>query len=355
MKPAGSARKASRRRFVPDDRRLRHDVGIGEALDRAGLAADDAGERRPEPVVALLHDVAGAAALLVEGEAGPCSCAARARGTAGSGAAGSAGADLRLAGSARRSAEARAGPVRPSGRRPEGADCGSAGPPAETPTWAGRSSRSPIMKPSPITWMMSPALVPGTGASNIAWCSFGSKRSPGFGAILTILCFSKALSSVAPGQLDALDQPGRGGADGVGHRVERAVEVVVDRQQVAGEAGRAVELGVAAVALGALADVLDVGERPQQPVLEVGDLGAERRGLVGSRAASSVISSSSPTSPRDRRGTGRSLPSGRACSCASPSRRPFALIPGWRPACRPAARCSRRSGRCGRSSAASAR
>ncbi len=44
-----------------------------------------------------------------------------------------------------------------------------AGPPDETPTWAGRSRRSPIMKPAPITWMMSPALVPGTGASNIAW------------------------------------------------------------------------------------------------------------------------------------------------------------------------------------------
>ena len=45
----------------------------------------------------------------------------------------------------------------------------------------GGAAGSPIMKPSPITWMMSPALVPGTGASNIAWCSLGSKRSPGFG------------------------------------------------------------------------------------------------------------------------------------------------------------------------------
>jgi len=44
----------------------------------------------------------------------------------------------------------------------------AAGPPAETPTCAGRSRRSPIMKPTFITWMMSPALVPGTGASNIA-------------------------------------------------------------------------------------------------------------------------------------------------------------------------------------------
>ena len=74
--------------------------------------------------------------------------------------------------------------------------------------------------------------------------------------------------------------PGAAARDGVGDGVEGAVEVVVDRQQVAGEAGGAVELGVAAVALGALADVLDVGERAQQPVLEVGDLGPERGGLV---------------------------------------------------------------------------
>ena len=58
--------------------------------------------------------------------------------------------------------------------------------------------------------------------------------------------------------------------------VERAVEIVVDRKQVAREAGRAVDLGVAAIALGALADVLGVGQRAQQPVLELGDLGAQR-------------------------------------------------------------------------------
>ena len=161
--------------------------------------------------------------------------------------------------------------------------CGIAGPPEETPTWAGRSRRSPMVKPTLITWMMSPALVPGTGASNIAWCSLGSKRSPGCGLDLEDPVLLEGGEQVALGQLDALDQPGRGGAHRVGDGVERAVEVVVDRQQVAGEAGRAVELGVAAVALGALADVLDVGERPQQPVLEVGDLGAERRRLVGRR------------------------------------------------------------------------
>ena len=75
--------------------------------------------------------------------------------------------------------------------------------------------------------------------------------------------------------------PGARCAHRVGDGAERAVEVVVDRQEVAGEPGRAIDLGVAAVALGALADVLDVGERPEQPVLQVGDLGAQRRRLVG--------------------------------------------------------------------------
>ena len=53
----------------------------------------------------------------------------------------------------------------------------------DTPTCAGRSRRSWSMKPSVATWMMSPARVPGRGASNIAWCTAGSKRSPTWGAI----------------------------------------------------------------------------------------------------------------------------------------------------------------------------
>ena len=43
--------------------------------------------------------------------------------------------------------------------------------------------------------MMSPARVPGSGASNIAWCSRGSNRSPTFGAITSIPCFEKTLSN----------------------------------------------------------------------------------------------------------------------------------------------------------------
>ena len=204
----------------------------------------------------------------------------------------------------------------------------SAGPPEETPTCAGRSSRSPIVKPSPITWMMSPALVPGTGASNIAWCSFGSKRSPASRLDLDDLVLLEGVEQVALGELDALDQARRRGAHRVGDVVERAVEVVVDRQQVAGEAGGAVDLGVAAVALGALADVLDVGERPEQPVLELGDLGAERRRLVALGGLGGDLARPRPPRPRGRRGSASSsLPSGRAGSCcfAISSIRPLSL------------------------------
>ena len=92
---------------------------------------------------------------------------------------------------------------------PAPSPCGIAGPPEETPTWAGRSRRSPMVKPTPITWMMSPALVPGTGASNIAWCSFGSKRSPGCGSIFEDPVLLEGGDQVALGELDPLDQPGR--------------------------------------------------------------------------------------------------------------------------------------------------
>ena len=184
-----------------------------------------------------------------------------------------------------------------------------------------------MMKPSPITWMMSPALVPGTGASNIAWCSLGSKRSPGCGVDLDDPVLLEGADQVALGELDALDQPRRGGAGRVGDVVERPVEIVVDRQEVAGEAGRAVDLGVAAVALGALADVLDVGQRPQQPVLELGDLGPQRLGLVGlgrGLGADLLVLERLGLGIVEERSS--SAPSGRAGSCSSPCR-PFVLSP----------------------------
>src|SRR5207244_666593 len=59
------------------------------------------------------------------------------------------------------------------------------------------------------------------------------------------------------------------------HAVERAAQIVDRREQVAGKVADRVFLSVLALALGAAADVLGLGERPQQPVLGVGELGLE--------------------------------------------------------------------------------
>ena len=219
------------------------------------------------------------------------------------------------------------------------------------PTCAGRSSRSPMVKPSLITWMMSPALVPGTGASNIAWCSLGSKRSPACGLILTILCRAKAFTRSRWVSSIPSIRPGRRAAHRVGDVAERPVEVVVHRQEVARQARGAIDLGVAAVALGALADVLHVGERAEQAVLEVGHLGAQRRGLVLARrlpAASSASSSASSSRvvQEDLLVLHEIVPvlvlRHLVHSPSTPGR-------GWTPAGRPAAPYSRRSARSGRS------
>jgi hypothetical protein len=69
-------------------------------------------------------------------------------------------------------------------------------------------------------------------------------------------------------QVDALEERGVGLALLGRHSV-------VDRQEVAGELGRAVLLAVAAVAFGALADVLGFGELAQDAVLELVPLGAQ--------------------------------------------------------------------------------
>jgi hypothetical protein len=131
-----------------------------------------------------------------------------------------------------------------------------------------------------MTWMISPALVPEPAPQT--WPGAGWGRSGRRGGVdgedLVLL---EGREKRALGQFDALEQAGGGGARLVGRAVERAGEAVVDGQQVAGEAGGAVDLGVAAIALGALADVLGVGERAEQAVLQLGGLGAEGCDLVG--------------------------------------------------------------------------
>jgi hypothetical protein len=96
----------------------------------------------------------------------------------------------------------------------------------------------------------------------------------------TDLVLLEGRQQVAPRQLDSLEQRGCGLARLGGDVVERPVEVVMHRQEVAREAGRAVKLGVAAIAVGSLADVLHVGERAQQAVLEIRHLDSQRLGLV---------------------------------------------------------------------------
>ena len=64
---------------------------------------------------------------------------------------------------------------------------------------------------------------------------------------------------------------------GVGrNRIDGALEVVADADDVARQPRDGVLGRLLLLALGALADVLDLGVRPQQPVLEVGGFGAQR-------------------------------------------------------------------------------
>ena len=67
--------------------------------------------------------------------------------------------------------------------------------------------------------------------------------------------------------------PGRAGARFRRHRVDGAAEIVGDGEHVAGEGGDRILARIGDLALGALAEVLHLGERAQQLVLEVGDLG----------------------------------------------------------------------------------
>jgi hypothetical protein len=84
------------------------------------------------------------------------------------------------------------------------------------------------------------------------------------------------LEQLALGELDAVEQRlGRGVgllAQLLVERAERAVHVVGDGDDVAGEIRDAVDPAVGDLALGAPAQVLHVGERAQQLVLVVGGL-----------------------------------------------------------------------------------
>ena len=56
--------------------------------------------------------------------------------------------------------------------------------------------------------------------------------------------------------------------------------VVADGQDIAGEIGGGIERRFGLFALGALADIFHLGERPQQAVLELADLFLQRQNLA---------------------------------------------------------------------------
>ena len=88
------------------------------------------------------------------------------------------------------------------------------------------------------------------------------------------------LQQLALGQLDAVEQRLDGRVRGLAQlgveRLQRAVHVVGDRQHVARERRDAVLAHVGDLALGALAQVLHLGQRAQQPVLVLGVLARQR-------------------------------------------------------------------------------
>ena len=83
------------------------------------------------------------------------------------------------------------------------------------------------------------------------------------------------IGQFAQGQFDPFGVSGGLRLEVLGHRIESAAQVVVDRQQIAGEAGRAILLGLAPVTLTALAGVFGVGQRAHEAVLHLVTLGAE--------------------------------------------------------------------------------
>ncbi len=96
------------------------------------------------------------------------------------------------------------------------------------------------------------------------------------------------VQKLALGDLDpveeALQRRVLGGGIG-GNVLDRAAEVVADREHVAGEIGNGVTRRIGLLALGAAAKVLHVGERAQQAVAHIGILGDERLDLGRGRGS----------------------------------------------------------------------
>ena len=93
---------------------------------------------------------------------------------------------------------------------------------------------------------------------------------------LDVVALERRLSwrSVAGDPLDQIAQRLVLGQRLLRHGGQRAREIVGHRQDLLGERGRRIARGILAVALQATARVLDLGQRPQELVLQAGGLGA---------------------------------------------------------------------------------
>ena len=131
----------------------------------------------------------------------------------------------------------------------------------------------------------------GSGTSNIAWCRCGSNFCP-CGSSFCTPCFSSALNSsrsVSSTPSSNALTPALGLlADFRVERLQRALHVVGDRHHVARELGDPVEARIRHLALGAPAQVLHLGERPQQPVLQ-GSRSPRSSAAVGSAGGARAL------------------------------------------------------------------
>jgi hypothetical protein len=82
-------------------------------------------------------------------------------------------------------------------------------------------------------------------------------------------------------EFDPIDQSGGLIAGVIIGRVERPLEIVVNRQKVARQFGAAVLFGLAAIPLGALAGVFGISKGAHEAVTQIVPLGAEGLKFIG--------------------------------------------------------------------------
>ena len=103
--------------------------------------------------------------------------------------------------------------------------------------------------------------------------------------------FCQDIRQLAQGQLNPFDQRGSAGAGFVAGGIKRALEVVKDRQKVAGKSGAAVLFSLAPIAFGAFAGVFSIRQRAPEAVAQLITLGPQGVKLICGDEVCNVIGS----------------------------------------------------------------